>query len=164
MVGRVGQWLFVVSALLFISSIGFIIAGERRVQRAGATATDRPATMPVATVKQIMNGIVMPNAQVVYDAVGTVSDASGITETAPRNDKEWNSVADSAAALVESGNLLLMGERAVDNGDWVKMTHRFMERAKAALTAAQARKADDVFMAGGDLNLTCDSCHERYKR
>ena len=97
--------LFVVSAVLFISGIGFIIAGERRARRAGATPVERAATMPVATVKQIMNGIVMPNAQIVYDAVGTVVDASGIKDTAPRNEKEWDAVADSAAALVESGNL-----------------------------------------------------------
>ena len=106
--------------------------------------------------KQIMNAIVMPNAQIVYNAVGTVSTAAGINETAPRSDKEWDSVANSAAAIVESGNLLLMSGRAVDNGVWATMTRSSWTGADS-LNAAMARKSDDVFTAGGDLNMTCDS-------
>jgi hypothetical protein len=161
---RTVQWLFVVAVLLFVSGIGFIIAGERRVQQAGAAPVAQPPTPPVATVKQIMNAIVMPHATVIYDAVGSVSTAAGVVETAPRNDKDWESVANSAAALVESGNLLLVSGRAVDHEGWVELTREFMKQAQLALTAAQARKPDDVFTAGGDLNVTCDQCHERYQR
>src|SRR5438132_266414 len=105
---RTVQWLFIVSVLLFISGIAFIIAAERRLQRAGTARVEAVVTAPVATIQQIMTGIVMPNAQIVYDAVGSVSDASGTKDKAPSSDKEWTAVADAAAALVESGNLLLM--------------------------------------------------------
>ena len=60
-------------------------------------------------------------------------------ETAPRNDKEWAVVSNSAAAIVESGNLLLLRDRAIDNGDWVKMTREFIDASRAALTAAEAK-------------------------
>jgi len=161
---RIVQWLFVVAVLLFVSGIGFIVAGERRLQRTATAPAALPQAPPVATVKQIMNAIVMPHATVIYDAVGSVQTAAGIVETAPRTDKEWEKVADSAAALVESGNLLLVPGRAVDKEGWVTLTREFMQQAQLALTAAQARKPDDVFMAGGDLNVTCDKCHERYQR
>lgn len=161
---RTVQWLFVVSVVLFISGIGFIVAGARATRMATPRPVDTPATTPIASIKQIMNGIVMPNATVVYDAVGTTISGDRVEETFPRNDKEWAAVSDSAAALVESGNLLLLGDRAVDNGDWVRMTREFISAGKVVLEAAEEKKADGIFMAGGDLNATCDSCHEKYQR
>jgi hypothetical protein len=160
---RTVHWLFVVSVALFISGIGFIIAGARTM-RVAAAPVDSAVTTPVATIKQIMNGIVMPGATVIYNAVGTKITASGVEETAPRNDKEWAAVGNSAAALVESGNLLLLGGRAVDTGDWVKMTREFIDAGKAALRAAETKNADGIFSAGGDLNVSCDTCHEKYQR
>jgi hypothetical protein len=71
-----------------------------------------------------MNGIVMPGANVIYNAVGTTGTAGGAVEIAPHNDKEWAAVGTSAAALVESGNLLLLGGRAVDKGHWLKIHGR----------------------------------------
>ena len=47
----------------------------------------------------------------------------------------------SAAALIESGNLLLMGSRAVDKGDWVKMSQAMIEAGKAALKATAGPRA-----------------------
>ena len=154
--------LFAVGAALFISGIGFIIAGARSTRT--AVPVDAPATTPVASIKQIMNGIVMPGANVIYNAVGSTSTASGVVEIAPKNDKEWAAVGDSAAALVESGNLLLLGGRAVDKGDWVTTTRAFMDAGKAALEAARAKNVDGILMAGGDLNESCDKCHAKYQR
>ena len=160
---RTVQWLFVVSVALFISGIGFVIASARTA-RAAAPVAEAPATTPVASIKQIMNGIVNPNAYVIYNAVGTKSSAKGVEEIAPQNDEEWAAVGNGAAAVVEAGNLLLMGDRAVDKGDWVKMTGEYMDAGKAALKAAEAKDKDGIVSAGGDLNTTCDNCHARYQR
>jgi len=160
---RTVQWLFVVSVALFISGIGFVIASARTA-RAATPVAEAPVTTPVASVKQIMNGIVMPDAYVIYEAVGTKSSAKGIEEIAPQNDEEWAKIANAAAAIVESGNLLLMGNRVLDKGDWIKMTHEFMEQGKLALKAAEAKDKDGIVAAGGDLNTTCDKCHAKYQR
>ena len=85
---RTVYWLFVVSVALFISGIGFVIAGARTAQAATPLA-EAPVTTPVASIKQIMNGIVMPDAYVIYNAVGTKSTAKGVEEIAPQNDGEW---------------------------------------------------------------------------
>src|SRR5688572_7293927 len=114
---RTVHWLFVISLALFISGIGFIIAGAR-ASRAAAPAAPAVTFTPVATTKQIMNALVSPAATVVYEAVGTIVDASGIHEMAPKNDQEWAQLAASAAVLAESGNLLLMEGHAVDRGEW----------------------------------------------
>jgi hypothetical protein len=158
-------WLFVVSVALFVSGIGFIIAGERTARAATpATAAASPVAAPVATVKQIMIGITNPAALVVYEAVGTKSSAAGVEEIAPQNDEEWAKVGSAAAAVVESGNLMLMGNRAIDRGDWVKMTRDMMDQGQKAMKAADAKDKDGIVAAGGDLNTTCDNCHARYSR
>ena len=156
-------WLFAVSVALFVSGIAFIIAGARTTEAAAATA---PAveTSPVANVKQIMIGITNPAAFVVYEAVGTKSSAKGVEEIAPQNDEEWAKVGSAAAAVVESGTLMLTGNRAIDTGDWVKMTRDMMEQGRKAMKAAEAKDKDGIVAAGGDLNTTCDNCHARYSR
>jgi hypothetical protein len=160
---RTVQWLFVVSAALFICGIGFVIASAR-TSRAATPVAETLVTTPVASIKQIMNGIVLPDAFVIYEAVGTKSSAAGVEEIAPQNDAEWAKVANAAAAIIESGNLLLMGNRVLDKGDWIKMTHDFMEQGKLALKAAEAKDKDGIVSAGGDLNTTCDNCHAKYQR
>jgi hypothetical protein len=160
------QWLFLISVALFIGGIAFIIAAARTA-RPGASArvdVDVPAPDSVASMKQIMNGIVLPNANVIYNAVGTTIDGTKVEETVPRNDKEWEAVGDSAAAIVEAGNMLLVGDRLVDKREWLSYTQRFIAAGKAVLAAAEQKKPDGVFTAGGDLNETCDACHEKYQR
>jgi hypothetical protein len=163
---RSAPWLFLVSAALFVCGIGFIIAGERARRQVGGEAEPpaRPAPVPVASVKQLMDAMVVPNAAKVYDAVGFVSDASGTKETAPTTDAEWQAIANSAVILVESGNLLLLGNRAVDNDEWITRTKAFMDKAVAARQAAEAKSVDGIFAAGSDLNETCDACHQKYSR
>jgi hypothetical protein len=162
---RTVYWLFAISAALFISGIGFVIAGERTARAATpAAAATAVETAPVATIKQIMIGITNPAAFVIYEAVGTKSSAAGVEEIAPQNDEEWAKVGSAGAAVVESGNLMLMGDRAIDKGDWVKMTRDMMEQGKAAMKAAEAKDKDKIVEAGGELNTTCDNCHARYQR
>ena len=160
----IGQWLFLVSAALFIGGIAFIVAGARTAKPSPSPRADVPAPVPVASIKQIMNSIVMPNATVIYKAVGATISASGVEEFAPKNDQEWMAVGDSAAAIIESGNMLLVGDRLIDTREWLSYTQRFIAAGKAVLTAAEQKKPDGVLAAGGDLNETCDACHDKYQR
>lgn len=155
------HWLFVVSAALFVSGIGFVVA-------AGRTTPEAPPVQrlitPVASVLQIMNGITAPAATVVFASVGTVISFDGVLETVPRTDAEWQAVGDSAAALIESGNLLMMGSRAADDGDWVTISQAMIEAAKVALKAIEAKDAQALLLSGEAINESCDNCHQRYLR
>ena len=162
---RTVYWLFAVSVALFIGGIAFIIAGERTARAATpAAATATVETTPVASIKQIMIGITNPGAYVIYEAVGTKSTAKGVEEIVPQTDEDWAKVESAGAAVVESGNLMLTGNRAIDKGDWVKMTHDMMDKAQLAMKAAQAKDKDKIVETGGELNTTCDNCHMRYSR
>ena len=159
---KLRHWFFLVGVLLFVAGIGFTIAGARAARL--APTVEAPITTPVATVKQIMKGIVTPAAMTVFNSVSTTVSIRGIEEKAPRTDEEWEEVGTSAAALIEAGNLLLMGTRAIDKDEWVKMSQAMMAAGKLTLKATQDKSADGVLAAGEQVNASCDACHRRYQR
>jgi hypothetical protein len=160
---RMVHWLFVVSVALFVSGIGFVVAAGRSAPQASAEP-ESPPMVAVGSIKQVMAGITGPAAAVVYNAVGTIINTEGIKEIAPQNDEEWAVVANGAAALVESGNLLLIGNRVVDNGDWITMARALIEKGTVALKAAEAKSTERLLASGGEINATCDNCHAKYQR
>jgi len=162
---RIVNWLFLVSVMLFICGVGFVIAAARTSRTtAPSQSSVAPSLVPVASIKQIMNGIVDPAAQRIYMSVGTNSTKNGIETYGPKTDDDWAKLGNDAAAIIESGNLLLIGNRAIDNGDWIKMTHAMVDAAKGVLKATQDKKMDAVLSTGGDLNTSCDNCHDKYQR
>jgi hypothetical protein len=162
---RLIHWLFAVSVALFISGIGFIVVGARAAQQeAPAEAPAAPPIEPVATVKQLMDGIVQPSALVVFDSVGTIVDKDGIHEKQPTTDAEWAAVAASAAAIVETANLLNTGNRPVDRDEWVKMSRAMADAGLQVLKATSEKDPQGVLAAGEPLNASCDACHARYQR
>ena len=159
------HWFFAVGVLFYLVGIGFVIAGARAARE--APPREQPAAAAVtsvATVKQIMKGIVGPAANTVFNAVSTTVTAKGIEDKAPETAEEWEIVGNSAAALIESGNLLLHGIRVVDKGDWVKMSQQMIEAARVALKAVEAKSADQVLASGDAINNSCDTCHRKYQR
>ena len=160
---RTVHWLFLVSVALFISGIGFIIASAR-TPRVEAAAPAAPSLPPVASVKQIMAGIVMPSAATIWDSVSTIVDAKGVQDNQPRTDEEWAAVGAHAAALVEAANMLTVGTRAVDQGDWVKMSKAMADAAQTALQATTDQSPEGILAAGETINVTCDNCHQKYQR
>ena len=130
---------------------------------AGAYGCERrPRFVPVASVKEIMVEVLEPAADGYWDAVGSVSDKSGITEHAPRSEAEWTTVRNNATVIAESGNLLLMDPRARDAGDWATFSRELVAVGVRARAAAEARDAVRVFDVGAELYEACTNCHARY--
>jgi hypothetical protein len=163
---RTLQWLFLISVLLFVSGIGFVIAAGRTVRAAPASAGAAATTAmpPVATVKQVMRGITMPAAAIIWNSVSTVVDLKGVQEIAPKDDQEWAVVGANAAVLAESANMLMTGDRVVDKGDWVKFSIALRDKANKALKFADGKDAPGILAVGEEINATCDACHQRYLR
>lgn len=147
--------ILIVSALLFIGSVAFVVVG---IRNAAAPA----ASSPVATVKQIMRGIVVPASNVVYNAVATTVTKEGTQETVPRTDRDWENVGSNAVALVEAANLLKVGGRAKDRSDWPRMADAMAKAAMQAYRATEAKNAEALLAAGEVLNSSCESCHRNY--
>lgn len=160
---RLVRWMLLVAAALFVFGIAFVVVGARAARQ---SAQVPPATtlVPVATMKQLMNGIVNPAATVVFDSVSTTISDRGVEEVFPRTDEEWTAVGDSAAALAESGNLLMMDGRAIDAGAWMTMSQALIDAARQTQRAVEARSTDAVLEAGGVLYAACETCHQQYQR
>lgn len=115
-----------------------------------------------ADVKQIMASIVDPAADVVWEAVGTIDTPGHTEEIRPETNEDWDAVKNSAWVLVESSNLLLIGNRPKDTGDWTKFAQDLADESLKAVKAAEARDAAALFTAGGDVYQACTNCHAEY--
>jgi hypothetical protein len=158
------HWFFLVGVLFYLVGISFVVAGARALRAAPSTRPPETEAAAVATVKQIMKGIVAPAANAVFNSVSTSVTIKGVEEKAPQTDEEWEAVGNSAAALIESGNLLLMGSRVVDRGDWTKIAHDLIDAGRVALTATEAKSAEQLLASGEAINTSCDNCHRKYQR
>lgn len=160
------QWrmaLLGVNGLLFVCGVSFVVIAARDA-RPSPQSVSAPAAAPIATTTHIMRAIVDPAATVVFGAVGTTITASGMVETAPHTQDEWNKVADSAAALAEAGNMLQVDGRAIDRDGWTKWSRVLTEGGTIALKAAEAKDVAGVFASGETIYAACDNCHSLYRR
>ena len=163
---RTLNWLFIIIVLLFVFGIGFVIAAGRtlRMTPTASTGAAAPSVAPVATVKQVMRGITMPAAAIIWNSVSTTVDVKGVQEVAPKDDQEWAVVGANAAVLAESANMMMTGDRVVDKADWIKFATAMRDSANTALKAANAKDAPGILAVGEVINESCDACHQRYLR
>jgi hypothetical protein len=106
----------------------------------------------VASVKQVMKGIVEPASSAVFAAAGE----------APKDDAGWQAVEYNALAVLESANLLMMDGRAIDQGRWMQQATAMMDKAMVAVDAARAKDAAKLAETGDTLYSACEDCHKLY--
>ncbi|MEO7270493.1 MAG: hypothetical protein ABIX28_13315 [Vicinamibacterales bacterium] len=142
-----------------------------------------------STVRDIMQSVVAPSAQGLWDSVGRISDARGTVDLEPKTDAEWAAVRRHAVALVESTNLLVIPGRHVaqataetlkaDDAEpgselhpaeiekrvaanwsaWVAMAHTLHDSATTMLEAVDKKDVASLETRGSDLDGVCESCH-----
>jgi len=89
---------------------------NRSAQPGQAGEAARPASQPyllTATVRELMDGIIDPSADVLWDSVAYIATTKGIEDRQPRTPEEWKAVRTSAITLIEAANLLSMPGRHV---------------------------------------------------
>jgi hypothetical protein len=135
----------------------------------GACASGPPAApaaappyLPVASVLELMESVVAHAAEEYWGAVQVTVDADGVTEDFPETDEEWEEVWAAAMSIAESGNLLMMPPRAVDEAEWMQFSRALVETGVEAAAAALAKDPDQVFAAGERVYNACLACHVRY--
>lgn len=123
----------------------------------------------IATTEQLMEGMVQPLAEVVWNSVQTVVDLEGVHEMQPETEDEWDFVVNSALALAESKNLIVVMDRPLSEGtperrdDWAEFADGLRDGALEAAEAARARDPEALFAAGSNMyEEGCLACHEAY--
>src|SRR3954471_15803952 len=77
-----------------------------------------PVLAASSTIKDIMDSMVEPSADYIFDAVAQIADEHGITEKAPHTPEEWKEARRRAVQLLEAPNLLVMpGRKAARPGE-----------------------------------------------
>ncbi len=152
---------------LFLGAVPVTVlpAGLAALAVLSGCATDEPEPPPFAAVaddRQLMVSVLEPAAETYWDAVGVIVDEKGTHEIEPRSDEEWEAVVNAAYQLAESGNLLLVEERARGREHWVAMSRSMIEVGRRAIEAAEARDPEAVFDMGAELYFVCTGCHSVY--
>jgi cytochrome c556 len=149
-----------VNARAFYTSAraGLAIAAAVVLSSCGGKAGEA-ASQPVASIDELMDAIVIPSSQALFDAV--VYD-NGVLTQAPKTDDDWFRLRMHAIAVAEAGNLLQMPPRAKDAGDWQTMSRALTEAAVQVAKAADAKDVDRILAAGGEMYAACVGCHRTY--
>ena len=116
----------------------------------------------VTSLPDLMSTVVDPAADVYWDAVGWIIDASGTTEIRPESPEEWEAVRNAAYQVAESGNLMMMRGRAVDEPEWTAFSQAIITVGRRAIEAAEARDEQGVFDVGAEIYAVCTGCHATY--
>ncbi len=127
----------------------------------GCMPAEEPYT-PVANLQELMATVVDPAADFYWDAVGWIVDASGTEFIRPQSPEEWNLVRNAAFAVAESGNLMMMQGRAIDEEAFMAYAQAMVTVGQRAIEAAEARDEMGVFDVGADMYAVCTGCHSTY--
>jgi hypothetical protein len=121
-----------------------------------------PPFKPVADNKLLMQAVVDPNADLIWDAVKIIETKEGTQDIRPKTDAEWAAIRNAAVTLAESGNLMMMAPRAKDGGEWMQRAQEMITASEEAMRAAEAKNAETLFTVGGDIYDSCSNCHRKY--
>jgi hypothetical protein len=121
-----------------------------------------PPFKAIADTKLLMQSVVDPNADTIWEAVKTIATVGNTEEIRPRTDEQWTAVRNAAVTVAEAGNLLMIVPRAKDGGQWMARAQEMVDTGEAAVRAAEAKNADRLFTVGGDIYEACSHCHQQY--
>jgi hypothetical protein len=125
-----------------------------------------PAAPPYNTslsLKQVMEWVIDPAADEVWESVAIIITEKGENQKAPQTDEEWAKVRAGAATLVESGNLLMLQGRARDDKQWMVMAANMSAAGSIALKAAEKKDVTALFDSGATIYNACSACHLAYR-
>ena len=140
-----------------------------------------------SSIKDLMQSIIDPSADVLWGAAGTVIDKQGTQEMFPKTPEEWLDVRRAAVRMIEAANLLMMpGREAAPAGAKSETPGVELEPAEITVLIKKKRKSFDAFAKalqvlglealraseaknvpllediGGRIEDVCESCHQTF--
>jgi hypothetical protein len=145
---------------------------------APARGSSTSSGAPVATLAQLMKGVLYPASNVIFAAQSTnpndvkpAPDPSLATDPLASTYGKWEAVENSALALYEAANLLTIPGRKCSNGravplqnpDWAKFVQGLRDAGLATYKAAQSKNQDKIVDAADVMTTACSNCHDKYR-
>jgi ABC-type transport system substrate-binding protein len=179
---------------LFISALTLQHCTSKPTSATSTAATPAAPSLdsslaPTLSVKELMEHIIDPTADWIFDAAVIDISHKGITETKPLNDEDWLKVERGGWLLAESTNLLKIPRRMVpaedegkphqagdpelspdqiqakiekDRALWYKYADGLKAAGLEAVRIAKARDLEGLFKAGDVVDKACEACHLEY--
>jgi len=142
---------------------------------------------PTATVQEIMQSVIDPNIDAVWNSVATISTKAGVEERAPKTEDEWREIKQHAIVVAEASNLLLIeGRQVAANGastsshavelspddiakgiqshrpDFIRHANDLHAAAQEAIDAINHKDTQRLVQAGGHIDQACEQCHVQF--
>lgn len=142
---------------------------------------------PTASVQEIMQSIIDPNADDVWNSVSTIVTSAGVEDRSPKSEEEWQTVRKHAITLAEAANLLLIEGRPVAHAGSTtssveaelsaEETQKLIDNSRdkfnafavalhdatgEAIAAIDAKNTEELVRIGGKIDQVCESCHATY--
>jgi hypothetical protein len=173
------------------------LASQQCTSKPAATATAAtPAApsldsslAPTLSVKGLMEHVIDPTSDWIFDAAVVDISHKGVVETKPLSDEDWLKVERGGYLLAESTNLLKIPRRMVpieeegkphhpgdperspeqiqakiekDRALWYKHADGLRTAALEAVRVAKAHDFDGLFKVGDQVDKACEACHLEY--
>ena len=179
---RTFHWLALAAASVFVAA-----ACSAPPPAAAPAASADPGFRKTATIKDIMDSMVDPSADYLWESVATIVTKKGVDERRPRTDEDWKMVRRAAITMIEATNLLIMegrqvarpGEKSENPGielspeairrvmdddpkTLVTLAHALHDAGMKAMAAIDAKNPDALSDAGETIDTACENCHLKY--
>ena len=178
-----------IAAVASLSFSAVLLLGCSQPPAVEPAAAEAPSYTPVLSVKELMEHIVDPIADWIFDAAVIDVSEKGTVETKPLTDEDWLKVERGALILAESANLLKMPRTMVPAGDkslntapggpeltpaeieakvkqdpaaWNKHADGLRAAALESLKIIKSRDAEGLFTVGDKIDKACEACHLEY--
>lgn len=139
---------------------------------------------PRASIAEVMESVIVPSADVLWNATAFDISAEGVKDFSPKTDDDWERVEWAGVTLAEGLNsLLIPGRRVAPPGTvsespehemnpeqieallkqepevWVGFVHALDDTVQAIQEAIRNRDLNALNEAGGALDEVCENCH-----
>ena len=167
-----------ICCLLLLGLGAWILSPPCEAQGRGGSGSPKVKPEVYAVLAQLMRGIMFPASNIIFAApkknpadVKPAKDPSGATDLLDGSYGQWEAVENSALAIAETANLLLLPGRKCSNGrdvplknpDWPRLVQGLREAAMTAYHAAESKNQSKMVDAAATLNTACANCHDRYR-
>lgn len=167
-----------------ISSALILVALAACREQSAQKHTDSPFK-PDASIQEIMQSVIVPNIDPIWDSVQTVSTVGGVEERHPKTDEDWQRLKKHAIVVREATNLILMEGRKVASSNtstvaaelgpeaieqaiaanrpaFIKNAHELHAAVTKAITAIDAKNVAALEEAGEGIDQACEKCHLQF--
>jgi hypothetical protein len=178
--------------IVFIATVSTSVCSKPAPEKPASATASKPLIgeiTPVVSVKELMDNMIDPLSDNIFDAVWWDNTSKGVEEHKPITDEDWAKVKTGAVGIVEGIELLKVPRAWTPAGDlnnsqgpnppelsptqiqakldkdpvlWTAKIQALRNVGLEVLEIVKKKDANALWQAGGDLDDACEACHLEY--